>query len=412
MVEAPHRLAFAAAALLLSLSSLWWAIVNIASGTGVAVVRWSLPPSVGHSVLMTFGFMPLFFAGFVFTAGPKWLSLHGVSAKKLIWPTAAQLVGWFLFAVSLHGSDFAKCQLLAASGVALATVGWSGIAVRLLTMLRRSKASDKVHLTLVAIASVLGVAGLGVIAICLFTGNLLLVRATVHASLWWFVGLTFATMSHRMIPFFSGAAVPALDAWLPLWLLACFTGLFFVQGAAAFVEIQQWTEATSWRYGHGAFELLSGVGLLALARRWAAVQTLRIRLLAMLHVGFTWLGVALLLGGVARFADSSTNALSGLPLAATHAYAMGFLGSTMLAMVTRLSSGRTVAADDFIWRLFGVLQLAVLVRVFAGLPAAYSAASATSLIAAAATLWAGTCIAWTVRCIAWYGQPRLDGRSV
>lgn len=120
--------------------------------------------------------------------------------------------------------------------------------------------------------------------------------------------------------------------------------------------------------------------LLDAPQRLTLVQSLRIRLLAMLHIGFTWLGLALLLAGIARLADSSYGATTALGLAATHAYTMGFLGSTMFAMVTRVScghSGRTVGVSP---------------------------------VAAAAVGWAGVCAAWAARCASWYGRPRLDGR--
>ena len=61
LFEAPHRLAFAAGTLMLALTSLWWALVNLSGVEGMGV-RWAMPPATAHSVLMTFGFMPFFFA--------------------------------------------------------------------------------------------------------------------------------------------------------------------------------------------------------------------------------------------------------------------------------------------------------------------------------------------------------------
>ena len=58
LLDAPHRLAFAAATLMLVLSSLWWAAVNLSFSDGVAL-HWSLLPSLAHSLLMSFGFMYL-----------------------------------------------------------------------------------------------------------------------------------------------------------------------------------------------------------------------------------------------------------------------------------------------------------------------------------------------------------------
>ena len=72
LLLAPHRLAFACAALLLALSGLWWAGVHVAAAEAASAPP-GLPAPVAHGLVMTFGFMPMFFAGFLFTAGPKWL---------------------------------------------------------------------------------------------------------------------------------------------------------------------------------------------------------------------------------------------------------------------------------------------------------------------------------------------------
>jgi uncharacterized protein involved in response to NO len=104
---------------------------------------------------------------------------------------------------------------------------------------------------------------------------------------------------------------------------------------------------------------------------------------------------------------------AALGLAPLHAFTVGFVGSTMLAMVTRVScghGGRAVAADDFTWRLFLVLQLVAVVRVAAGVLAATGFAAVHPLVASAAIGWAGVALAWGLRLGRWYGSPRADGR--
>ena len=59
------------------------------------------------------------------------------------------------------------------------------------------------------------------------------------------------------------------------------------------------------------------------------VQSLKIRLLAMLHVGFMWLGVAY--GLDAASAGLQAVGHVGLGLAPLHALSMGFLGGILLA---------------------------------------------------------------------------------
>jgi uncharacterized protein involved in response to NO len=199
-----------------------------------------------------------------------------------------------------------------------------------------------------------------------------------------------------------------------MWLLWCLSLLFVFEGGATFAEMQGWRVCAHWRYLHAAVDLTAGLGLLVLARRSAAASALRLRMLAMLFAGFAWLGTSLVLAGAARCVGAEQAGAHDLELAATHAYTMGFLGSTMIAMVTRVASGhsgRTVAADDFVWRLFGLLQLAVVTRVLGGIVATVSAHAADVLISTAAILWAVACLVWSARCIAWYGLPRVDGRE-
>src|SRR5262249_20230449 len=102
-----------------------------------------------------------------------------------------------------------------------------------------------------------------------------------------------------------------------------------------------------------------------------------------------------------------------LGLAPLHAYTMGFLGSTLLAMVTRVScghGGRALVADDYIWRLFLLLQFAVLARISGALLQGFADGAGSGVITAAAVGWAVVAMAWASRYGRWYGTPRPDGR--
>jgi uncharacterized protein involved in response to NO len=412
LLEAPHRLSFAAAAFILVVSGLWWAAVNLAPVEGMAV-RWTLPPAAVHGAVMTFGFMPLFFTGFLFTAGPKWLAQPPVPAGSLLPHVLPMVCGWLVFLLSAHGRDASFGRLVGAIGLAAVAFGWFGVAWKFVKLIATSKAADRVHAMLVGAGAMFGAAALGLVSWALAAGDFDLLRAATLSSLWGFVGLVFAAVAHRMIPFFSAAAVPVLDAWRPLWLLWCFAVVFAFEAIASWAQAYGWLTAPAWLVARAGIELTAGACVLALAVRWGLVQSLCIRLLAMLHLGFTWLGVALLLFGVSHLMQASAPSRS-LGLAPLHAYTMGFLGSTMLAMVTRVScghGGRTLTADDFVWRLFWVLQVAVVARVAAGVLATTSVAGGTALVVAAAMGWAGVFLAWGVRYGRWYGTPRLDGRA-
>ena len=129
----------------------------------------------------------------------------------------------------------------------------------------------------------------------------------------------------------------------------------------------------------------------------------------MLHIGFLWLGLALALGGVAQLLAWAQGA-PVLSLGALHALTMGCLASLMLAMVTRVScghNGRALVADGLVWTLFGLLQVATLLRIAASVQGVLTG----WLLLAAALLWAGIMAVWGLRLGGWYGRLRADGRA-
>ncbi len=404
LLSAPHRLGFFAGALMLALSALWWGGVLVARATGVAL-PWAVSPSTGHALLMGFGFMPFFFVGFLFTAGPRWLGLAAVPAQRLLVPVGVMLAGWLAALAGFHvSSALAGLGLAAvAVGLALAT-GLFGL------MVLDSRVVDRDHVKLVLLGCSVGVVALWVAALAVVLERDPLTRAAVHAGLWGCCALVFAAVAHRMIPFFTAAALPALDAWKPRALLGLLALLVGVQAPFAAAEALNGGSLPALPAGlRAAIELPGGALLMWLALRWGLVQSLRIRLLAMLHMGFFWLGVAFVLGGVSHALMSLTDGQLSLGLAPLHALTMGYLGSTLVAMATRVAcghSGRTLVADNWAWALFWALQLGVMARVAAALlPAA-----ATPLTLFAAQCWLAAVGAWALRYGRWFLQPRLDGR--
>lgn len=402
LLHAPHRLAFASAVAVMTLASLWWWLVMAGRGTGAFHMAMVVPETFVHALLMSFGFMPLFFTGFLFTAGPKWLRMPEVSARQVLPGVLTMVVGWagLLVGAYVH-------HRLAALGVGVSTLGWAMLSGRFVGMVQRSPAPDRLHASLIAAASVVGLLCLMAAAVGLSAQAYLMVRVAALLGLWLFIVPVYVVVAHRMIPFFSASAVPSLDAWRPNWLLWTLLGMVVLQGGWVWAEARS-LAVPSWlwmlRFGTA---LVSGVLILALAVRWGLWRSLRNRLLAMLHLGFVWLGVAFCLDAFTVWMRAQgVDIPTLLPL---HALTMGFLGSVLLAMVTRVScghSGRVLAADSMAWGLFWSLQLATLTRLAATLWPAH----ASTLLLAAASLWLLTMGAWSARHWRWYGQPRVDGR--
>ncbi len=404
LLASPHRLGFFLAAAVLVMASLWWLAVQWDRASGALGLVSAVPATLAHATVMVFGFMPLYFSGFLFTAGPKWLNVTPYDASLLLPPLLLQAAGWVLWLAGAHLQAG-----LAVLGNIVAVFGMAWMFGLFWRLIRASRAPDQVHARLVGWAGVVGCVSLAAVGVCLVLGHIDLALAWVRTGLWGFIVVTYVAVAHRMIPFFTASVLPMIDVWRPLWVLRLMVGV------AVFEVVAVWVDALApsasawpaWTWGVIAVELCTGAVLLWLAVVWGLVQSLKIRLLAMLHVGFVWFGLALVVSGLSQLIWLLTGqALLGL--GAVHALSMGFLGSLMLAMVTRVScghGGRALVADDLVWALFWALQVTVLLR----LAAAVQGAPAW-LTPLAALAWAGVVTVWALRYANWYGRPRADGQ--
>ena len=406
LMLAPHRLGFFAAMLVLVMCSAWWALVQTDRMTGVLGLPYVLSPSLLHATVMVFGFMPLFFSGFLFTAGPKWLKVEPWPTARLRAPLLLQVLGWLLWLVGGHVQ-----AAVALAGLACAALGLVWMSSLFWRLVLRSSAPDQLHARVLGLAFLAGSLALLGAGLALALEAPVFARAFVLTGLWGFVVVVFVTVAHRMIPFFTSSAMPLVQVWRPFWALWLMLATAVLEAAAVWVDFDgplHGTIASAWMLVRGALELGAGAVLVWLAVVWGMVQSLKNRLLAMLHIGFLWLGLSLLLAGASQWLGLAQGT-PAMPLAALHALTMGCLASLMLAMVTRVScghGGRALVADSIAWSLFWLLQLATLLRIVAALPSAGSA----WLLWAAALLWLGLMAVWGVRLGAWYGRVRVDGR--
>jgi uncharacterized protein involved in response to NO len=407
LLLAPHRMGFFLAMVVLICASLWWAAVQFDRMTGALGLTDVLSPSLVHGAVMVFGFIPLFFSGFLFTAGPKWLDVEPLPMGRLLAPMLLQASGWLLWLLAVHVS-----AVLALVALLFAGAGLIWMTLLFWHLVRQSRAADQFHARAVRAACVVGCLSLAGLAASVALGAPGMALAFVLTGVWGFLLVVYVSVAHRMIPFFTASAVPLMQAWRPFWLL------WFMLGVAAFEVLAVWLELTGfgsttatrlWPLFRSLLELLAGVFLVWLALAWGLVKSLKNRLLAMLHVGFSWLGLALLLGGVAQLQGWMQGA-AVLGLGQLHALTMGCLASLMLAMVTRVScghSGRSLVANQLVWSLFWLLQVAALLRIAGSAQTAW----AGWLLLAAAALWLVVMALWGLRLANWYGRLRADGRA-
>lgn len=402
LLLAPHRLGFFLAMCLLLASGLWWALVQVDRSTGWPGLGYAVSPTLTHGALMTLGFIPLFFAGFLFTAGPKWLGVKGPEASDLVSSSVLQAAGWLLWLAGAHTH-----LAMAVLGVSFAALGLGLQTWRFVGLLRASALADRVHAKVVAVAAGVGVFSVVGIAVATAVGEVDLSLAFVLSGLWGFVVPTYLAVAHRMIPFFTSSAVPMVHAWRPFWVLWVMLGAATLELVAIWMPALIGSPARGWMLFQGLAELSAGGVLIWLGVAWGLVQSLKVRLLAMLHLGFVWLGLSFVLAGASELLGLQAG-VPALALGALHALTMGCLGSLLLAMVTRVAcghSGRPLVADNLMWGLFWALQMATLLRIAGALQQAPA-----GVLLAAALLWAGVMLLWGLRLMGWFGRLRADGR--
>lgn len=407
LMLAPHRLGFFLAMVVLGASGLWWALVQLTRMGDVGFsLHDSLSPTVLHAAVMVFGFIPLFFSGFLFTAGPKWLGVQPWDTRKLLWPLLLQAGGWLLWLIG--GMVLSHIAIV---GAALAWVGLVGMTTLFWRLVLCSPAPDQIHARTIGAALIAGCLALAGIVASLAVQAQDVARVCALTGLWGCVLVVYVVVAHRMIPFFTSSAMPFIQVWRPFWLLWLMLGAAVFEAAAVWVEFEgplHGPVGTVWMLVRGLLELGTGAVLLWLAGVWGVVQSLKNRLLAMLHIGFLWLGLSFVLGGASQLLGLVYDRPL-LGLGALHALTMGCLGSLMLAMVTRVScghSGRALVADGIAWSLFWVLQVATVVRIVAAVPSEWM----NLQLLLAGSLWLGVVLVWGVRLGAWYGRLRADGR--
>ncbi|MFO1322483.1 MAG: NnrS family protein [Burkholderiales bacterium] len=387
LLGVPHRFFFLAGVAQIALVSLWWLWVLVArAAPEIPPPSSAMPDTVVHALVMTCGFAPFFMFGFMFTAGPKWLDVAPPPPAAWVPPAlVAAASALALVPLQVAGVD----ALRAAAG--LYAFAWLWLLARFVLLIRASRNPDRVHAVVVA-------AGLAVGASCVAAFAAFGTSAYPWigaAGVWGFLLPVFVAVCHRMIPFFTASVVPFVKAFRPSWLLALMVGAPVLHAVIAGAGYAGFT----W-----LVDLPAATVMLAVTLRWGFVQSLRNRLLAMLHVGFVWYGVGFLLAGASSLWMLSGG--EGLGLAPLHAMTIGFASSLLVAMVTRVTcghSGRTLAADALTWRLFQLLQVAAVLRVGAEL-------TGSGILVAAMLCWTACMVPWCIKYAPTYWRPRADDR--
>lgn len=392
LAEAPHRLLFFVGASNVLLAMAWWA-------AWLATTRWQVlampqpQPYAGwlHAFVMQYQVLPSFFFGFLLTTFPKWMGQPDIERWQYA-PVGLGLLGGQL--ATLLGAIGWEVGILV--GLLMTLAGWAAGLVILGRLLWRDQATTW-HARSCFAGLVLGFAGLAAWTVFLFGGPALCAFASIKIGTFGLLLPVYVTVAHRMFPFFASRVVPGYVAWRPMWLLAAFWPLCIAHLALELVHAYAWL----W---------LVDLPLLALATtmllRWWP-RGPQPGILWVLFAGLAWLPLAFALYAGQSLAYLATG-IYWLGRGPAHALFIGFFGSILIAMVTRVTqghSGRPLTMSAAAWFAFAAIQLVTVVRV-----AAEVLPDVMLWHALAALGWLLAFAPWVARIGRIYLLPRADGR--
>ena len=392
LAQAPHRLLFFVGAANVLLAMAWWA-------TWLVDARWQLfglrqpQPWAGwlHAFVMQYQVFPSFVFGFLLTVFPKWMALPDIPRARYL-PVGIGVFGGHLLTIAgafgwAPGIRIGFWLTLAGWLVAIATLG---------PLLWRERGTTWTARACFG-ALLLGLAGMVAWGLFLHGGDARMAFASIKLGTFGLLLPVYFSVAHRMFPFFAGNVVGGYVAWRPLWLLGAVLALCLAHLGLELAHAYAWL----WL----ADLPLLALSCVALWKWWPPGPVPGI--LRVLFAGLAWLPAAIALYAFQSLAYASTSQFL-LGRGPAHALFIGFFGSVLVAMDTRVTqghSGRRLEMPAAAWFAFVAIQLVALARVFAEvLP----------------DLWAWQAVAaigWLVAFAPWVARigrvtlaPRVDGR--
>lgn len=392
LFAAPHRLAFLAGSLGLAAMALWWPMQLAALHFGwPKPPAGSLPAALLHAPALLLQIYQAFIFGFLLTVFPRWMSQPDLIARQFGPVSGGLAIGMTASAIGLWTGADTPVRI----GFLICAAFWALGLVVLAAVVRANRRSGKPpcwHAVSALAALTIGLGALLLVCAFLIAGDPRLLRWGNVLGLNGFILPVFLTVAHRMVPFFAGNVVKGYQSWRPDWLLGAVWALLAARIAGELALVP-------------ALSALACAGLAActglMAWKWWPRGPAP-GLMLVLIGGFAWAPLGFALAAMASF---------GLPLglAPTHALALGFAASLLVAMVTRVThghSGRPLAMVPLAWLAFAGVQLAAAARIMSAIQA-----EPGWLLVVAALIFAIGVLPWLIRNALIYLRPRLDGRD-
>jgi uncharacterized protein involved in response to NO len=392
LLAAPHRLLFLVGAGNVLAAMSWWTCWLLATRWHLAPLpQPALPAGWMHAIVMQYQVLPPFIFGFLLTVFPRWMRLRPLGALAYL-PVGVGLLGGQLLTLAGLGGNAALLR----AGAAFTMAGWLVGLVLLAGRALRAEGRPW-HAWSCLLALLFGLVGLGCYLRLTFHLDARLAYAAIKLGGIPMLLPIYLTVCHRMIPFFTQVVLPGYERPRSMWALGLAWMLLLAHVWLEMRHAYQW----SW---------LATVPL-ALLFAWLLISWWPRQkvpaLLRVLYLGFAWLPVAFALYGIqsAWFAISGEFVLGRAP---AHALFIGYFGSLLVAMVTRVTqghSGRPLVLGPAATFAFVIVQLVAILRVVAEL-----VPDALAWQAAAGLGWLLAFLPWVLRSARIYLLPRADGQ--
>jgi uncharacterized protein involved in response to NO len=344
-----------------------------------------LPPAVWHGHEMVFGFAIAVIAGFLLTAVSNWTGQRTASGFHLAGLAALWLAGRVALLCGGHIPTWAAIVIDTAFLPVLA----AGLAVALLAAgNRRNIVFPVILLVLSGVNLSIHVGSIGIIDWDPSRG----LRVAIDLIL-----LVIGVLGGRVIPSFTKNAVPGAKVNpCPKASMLALIGL----AALALSDV-----ATSNPTVTGSIALAAGIVNGLRMKGWGSLSTSKHPILWILHVGYAWLVIGLILRGLAD--------LSGIvpPDAGLHALTAGAVGSMILGMMSRVAlghTGRSIIPARATVIAYWLLNAAAMIRVLT--PLLLTGEFYHPGIAASGALWSLSFLIFTIVYLPILIRPRADGR--
>lgn len=326
----------AAAALAVLAIPLWVAVLS-----GLLPIGFAYPPREWHVHEMLFGFLPAAMAGFLLTAIPNWTDRASVRGGELMtlaaaWAAgrAAMLMPWLpTLAVALVDSLFL---------LGLAAIIWREL----------------------LIGRAWGQSAVGVIVSLYALANGLFHAFAIHGGATDLPERLALALDLSLLTLIGGRLAPTFTREYVIRMrLPQRPGAFGTVDRAALALVG--LASLAWIIQPesmltGVLLLGAGVAQALRAARWQGWCTWREPLVTILHVGYLWLALSMLLMGAATLGWGIA------PATALHALTAGAMGAMTLAIMTRASlghTGRPKTADAATRAMYGLVIVGAVLRL-------------------------------------------------